>query len=359
MEEQKVTVRTGRPDARRSAPARWRSWRVARPWCSYGGTVVLVAASAAKTAEAGPRLRAPHRGLPRAHVRRGQDPGRLLQARGTADREGNAQLAPHRPARSARCSPKQFPYETQIMATVRLLGPGERRRRAGADRRLGGAHALRHSVPRADRRRARGPRRRRSSSSTRRSRSSTRATWTSWWRARRTTSSWSRAARARFREADLIAGAASSRWRTSADRARAQQRPDRARRGKAEAPAARRRRTPTELRVGAGFGLRRAASAQAIRIPGKEARQEELDTHRPPTRSTALTERFAEQAALHRQAPARHRARRAARHGAHATACAPTAARPTRSARSRSRSACCRARTVRACSRAARRRRWR
>ena len=95
---------------------------------------------------------------------------------------------------------------------------------------------------------------------------------------------------------------------------------------------------------------------QAIRIPGKEARQEEVD------RIAVGGDRGAQGALprageLHRQDPPRHRARRAARHGARRRSARRRPRAPATSARSRSRSVRCRAPTARACSRAARPRR--
>ena len=50
-------------------------------------------------------------------LRRRQDPGRLLQARGAPDREGNADLAPDRPADPPAVRPG-FKNETQVVVTV-------------------------------------------------------------------------------------------------------------------------------------------------------------------------------------------------------------------------------------------------
>jgi hypothetical protein len=93
----------------------------------------------------------------------------------------------------------------------------------------------------------------------------------------------------------------------------------------------------------------------AIRIPGKEARQEELDIITKDATGT-LAEKHGDKAVFIGKIL----------HDIERTNCArwcsgafaPTAASPTRSAPSRSKSACSRARTARACSRAARRRRW-
>ena len=51
---------------------------------TYGETMVLATAVFAKSAEARPGLLPPDRELPGEVLRRGQDPGRLLQARGRA-----------------------------------------------------------------------------------------------------------------------------------------------------------------------------------------------------------------------------------------------------------------------------------
>ena len=66
-----------------------------------GDTVVLATACAPEGAAAGRRLPAADRRLPREHLRGRQDPRRLLQARGPAEREGSPDLAHDRPPAAA------------------------------------------------------------------------------------------------------------------------------------------------------------------------------------------------------------------------------------------------------------------
>ena len=68
---------------------------------SLGDSVVLVTCVAAAYAEARPGFLSADRRLPGKDLRRGQDPRRLLQARGTPVGEGDADVAPHRPAAAA------------------------------------------------------------------------------------------------------------------------------------------------------------------------------------------------------------------------------------------------------------------
>src|ERR1051325_6385846 len=107
--------------------------------------------------EAGARFRAADLRLPRAHVRRGQDPRRLLQARGPPHGEGDAVEPADRPS-DPSAAPQAVDVRDPGHGDRRVLGPGARCRRAGADRRFHVADAVRHSVPRARRRGARGPR---------------------------------------------------------------------------------------------------------------------------------------------------------------------------------------------------------
>ena len=121
---------------------------------TYGETVVLCTAVGAKAAEAGDRFLPADRQLPGKDLRRRQDPRRLLQARRPADGEGGADLAPHRPS-----DPPAVRSRLPQRDPGRLHGPeprpGERSRCRRADRRLGGADHLRHSLHGPDRRRAR------------------------------------------------------------------------------------------------------------------------------------------------------------------------------------------------------------
>jgi len=81
-----------------------------------GDTVVLVTACAAKKPAKG-WIFFPHRGLPREHLRRGQDPRRFLPSRGPAEREGGADLADDRPS-AASALPRRWACETQIIGLV-------------------------------------------------------------------------------------------------------------------------------------------------------------------------------------------------------------------------------------------------
>ena len=85
----------------RSRPAAWPSRPTAPSLVRLGDTVVLVTACAAEGAAGGRRLLPADRRLPREHLRRRQDPRRLLQARGPAHREGDPDLAPDRPPAAA------------------------------------------------------------------------------------------------------------------------------------------------------------------------------------------------------------------------------------------------------------------
>ena len=85
----------------------------------------------------------------------GQDPGRLFQARGPPDRDRGADLAAHRPA-----VPPAVSQEVALRHAGHRDGalhrPREPDRRAGHDRRLGGAAPVRHSLGRPVRGCARG-----------------------------------------------------------------------------------------------------------------------------------------------------------------------------------------------------------
>ncbi len=60
---------------------------------TYGETSVMAAVVFEKKPKAGFRLLSADRALPGKILCRGQDPRRLLQARGASDREGDADLA--------------------------------------------------------------------------------------------------------------------------------------------------------------------------------------------------------------------------------------------------------------------------
>ena len=106
----------------------------ATPWC-------WPPSCREKNAEARPGLLPADRQLPGEGLRRRQDPGRLLQARGPADREGDADLAPDRPADPAAV-PRGLPQRDPGRRHRAGARHGERSRHPGAGRRLGGADAL-------------------------------------------------------------------------------------------------------------------------------------------------------------------------------------------------------------------------
>ena len=105
------------------------------------------------------RLPAAHRRLPRVHLRRRPHPGRLLQARRSADRKGDDHLAPHRPP-AAAALPRRLHQRDPGHRPGALGRRRERPRHAGDQRRLRRAGALRDPVLQPDRRRARRPGRR-------------------------------------------------------------------------------------------------------------------------------------------------------------------------------------------------------
>ena len=147
----------------------------------YGDTVLLATAVSAEPREGIDFF--PHdRGLRGAHVRRGQDPGRLHQARVAPVGGGHPGHAPHRPA-----DPPALPEGLQAGGPDRPDGAqrrsGERSGHPGRERRVRGAVGEQHPVPGAGRRRARRAASTASSSPTRPPASSRRATWTWSWRA--------------------------------------------------------------------------------------------------------------------------------------------------------------------------------
>ena len=104
--------------------------------------------------EARHRLLPADRELPGEDLRRGQDPRRLFQARGTSDREGDAHLAADRPADQAAVRARLQERDASHRHRA-LARHGERSGHRGDGRGLGRAHAVRRSVPRTDRRRPR------------------------------------------------------------------------------------------------------------------------------------------------------------------------------------------------------------
>ena len=142
----------------------------------------------AEGAESRHRFHAAHGRLPGGQLRRRQDPRRLLQARGPAEREGSPDLAHDRPP-AAAALPRGLRLRDAGDRAPALGRPGERLRHAGDHRRVGRALHLRHPVRRAGRRRARRLLGRRSASSIPRPRTSRpRASSTCWSRAPRTRS---------------------------------------------------------------------------------------------------------------------------------------------------------------------------
>ena len=105
------------------------------------------------------RLPPADRRLPRIHLRLGPHPGRLLQARRQAGREGSADEPLHRPP-DAAAVPGRLALRDADHRARAVRRPGERHRRAGDHRRVRRARPLGHPVPEDDRGRPHGPRRR-------------------------------------------------------------------------------------------------------------------------------------------------------------------------------------------------------
>ena len=81
------------------------------------GETMVLATVVGRTEPVGRGLLPAHGGHRGEDVRRGQDPGRLLQARGAGDREGHAQRAHGGPADPAAV-PKGFRNEVQVIGTI-------------------------------------------------------------------------------------------------------------------------------------------------------------------------------------------------------------------------------------------------
>ena len=131
-----------------SRRAAWPSRRTAPCSCAWATPSCWPRPARSKDAAAGRRLPAPDRRLPREHLRRGQDPRRLLQARGPAEREGDPDLAHDRPA-AAAALPRGLRLRDPGHRPAALGRHGERLRHAGHHRRLHRARASPTSRSRA------------------------------------------------------------------------------------------------------------------------------------------------------------------------------------------------------------------
>ena len=105
----------------------------------YGDTTVLCTAVAQKSA---------HCQLPGKDLRRRQNSGRLLQARGAALGKGNLDLAAHRPAHPAALR-RRLPRRDPGHLHRPLPRSRERSRHRRLDRRLGGADLIGDALPRS------------------------------------------------------------------------------------------------------------------------------------------------------------------------------------------------------------------
>ena len=121
---------------------------------SLDDTVVLVTVVARTGSQGRPGLLSADRRLPGKDVRRRQDSRRLLQARRASVGEGDADLPPHRPPDPSALS-RRLLQRSAGDRDRHVGGSGDRSRHPGDDRRVGRADALRRSVQRPDRRRAR------------------------------------------------------------------------------------------------------------------------------------------------------------------------------------------------------------
>ncbi len=138
----------------RSKPAARQAGRRRRPRPLRATPMVLVTACARVQPARRHRLPAADGRLPRVHLRVGAHPRRLLQARRQADRKGSAHQPPDRSADPAAVPRGLAPRDADHRP--RHLGRhGQRLRRAGDHRRLGGAGAVEHPASEDDRRRAR------------------------------------------------------------------------------------------------------------------------------------------------------------------------------------------------------------
>ena len=105
------------------------------------------------------RLLPPDRGLPRARVRRRQDPRRLVQARGPAHHQGNPHHPPHRPPPAAplRRGLQRRHHDHRPGASATTASTTRHPRHGG---RLRGPHHQRDPLREPRGRRPRGPRQR-------------------------------------------------------------------------------------------------------------------------------------------------------------------------------------------------------
>ena len=92
---------------------------------SYGDTVVLVAACAAKRAQGRAGFFPAYGGLPRKHLCRRKDSGRIFQEGRKTDGKGNSDIPTDRSSAPARFSRKDSANETQIIALGVVGGQGE------------------------------------------------------------------------------------------------------------------------------------------------------------------------------------------------------------------------------------------
>ena len=129
--------------------------RRAAPWsCTAGDTMVLSTATAGNRARR--RLPPADGGRRGAHVRRGQDPRQLLQARGQGGREGHAHRAHDRPA-AAPALPQGLEARDAAGLDPDVDRPRAPLRHPRDERRQRRADGVGHPVPGARRRGAHRP----------------------------------------------------------------------------------------------------------------------------------------------------------------------------------------------------------
>ena len=343
----------------RSRSKRARSPARPTPPCvaTYGETSVLATVVFEKKAEARPGLLPADRALPGEDLRRGQDPGRLLQARGAPVREGGADLPADRPADPAalrRGLQERGPGHRHRA----LLRHGERPRHRRHDRRLGRADALRRALHGPDRRGARRLRRRRLRAEPGRRRHGEAARQPRAAARPHRRRHQGRGDDGRVRGLRALRGRDARRGQVRPRADAAGDRPDhrhgRGRRARSPSPST---RPTTRALYEQAKAARRRGDARRLRRPRQAA---SARTPSPPPRTTIL-------AGAHRGGAGRPEPRRGASRSSSPTWCAgtssttaaaSTAATSSPSARSSPRSASCRAPTARRSSPAARPRRW-